>query len=173
MPTKRVGTAVFTTLLFFTLSCDKGGTDQPLAPAFEEPQDASISGEVTIEEVGLEGVDVTLSGPESRSFNTDARGAFSFSQLKRGTYTLVLWGFDPAIHSFPTTQQTVVAADGTEVKVEFSGTWVPQPPEQATELQVRASCPETVELNWKDESDDETEFQVERREGVEVDWKWM
>jgi hypothetical protein len=171
MPRQRAGTAVLAALFFFTLSCDKGRSDLPLEPDYEDPQDASISGEVLIGEVGLRGVQITLSGPENRSLATDAGGVFFFGQLRRGSYSLHLWGFDPALHAFPITQQAVTVTAPDEVKVQFVGSLVPQPPAAPTGLQAQVGGPERVEVRWKDESDNESEFQVQRKEGGEGEWK--
>ena len=170
MPRHRAGAAIFAALLLFTLSCDKGGSDLPLEPAYEEPQDASIAGEVTLGEVGLPGVEVSLSGPETRSVTTDAQGSFHFGELKRGSYSLLLWGFDPALHDFPITQQTVAAVDANEVKVQFVGSLVPQPPAAATGLQAQAGGSDRVALIWTDVSDNETAFEVERKDGEAGEW---
>jgi len=136
----------------------------------EEPQDAWISGQVTVEGEGLAGVDVTLTGPDSRSASTDALGAFDFSQLHRGTYTLTLAGYDSELQSFPVTHQTVTANDGGKVEVQFQGTWVPQPPAAPADLAATATGAESIDLTWTDGSDDETGFRVERKDGAEGTW---
>ncbi len=170
MPGQRLATAAISTLLFLSLSCEKTGSDHPLEPAHNEPEDASISGRVLVGETPLGGVGISLSGPETSQAQTDAQGAFSFSQLKRGTYSLVLSGFDPEIHSFPTTSLTVPAIDGTPRTVDFVGSLLPQPPAPATGLQLLALGPETMELSWTDESDDETGFKIERKDGPAGAW---
>ena len=50
MPGQRLGTLAVSALLLFSLSCDKGGSNLPLEPAYQEPEDASISGTVVVGE---------------------------------------------------------------------------------------------------------------------------
>jgi Rieske Fe-S protein len=125
---------------------------------------------VTVEGVALESVTIGLSGPESRTSNTDFRGAFSFEGLMRGVYTVTLSGFDPALHAFPATTETADTRSGKPVEILFSGTWVPQPPEQPTGLSALADGSNSVILAWADASDDETRFEVHRRVGLEDTW---
>ena len=133
-------------------------------------RDGAISGTVTMEGAGMGGVDISVTGPEIRSTTTDSQGAFTLDQLKRGVYTLTLTGFDPALHSFPTTQQTVDAKNGNVVEAHFPGTLVPRAPEGPTGPTAVATGPSTVALNWVDESDEETRFEIERREGADGSW---
>ncbi len=132
--------------------------------------DGSIGGTVTMEGAGLEGVTVSISGPETRSSTTDSQGAFGFDQVKRGVYTVTLSGFDPALHSFPTTQQTANVKNPNLVAVDFSGTLVPYPPEAPTGLSALETGSSTIGLTWTDASDNETRFEVERAEGSENSW---
>jgi hypothetical protein len=133
-------------------------------------RDGAIAGTVTMEGVGMEGMSISISGPESRSSTTDSQGAFRLDQLIRGAYTVTLTGFDPSLHSFPTTEQAVNARNGNVVEVHFSGTLVPYPPEAPTDLDALATGSSTVILGWTDTSDDETRFEVDRKEGAEGSW---
>lgn len=162
--------AAWVALLIFTLSCEKGASDLPLESSQGDPEDATIQGEVMVGDAGLAGVELALTGPESGTATTDDRGAFGFTNLKRGTYTLVLRGFDPARHSFPTTQQTVSAVDGNPVEADFIGALVPQPPAAPSGLQAAAAGPGAVDLTWTDGSDNEARFLVERRPGDGGGW---
>ena len=67
----------------------------------------------------MEGMSISISGLESRSTTTDAQGAYSFDELKRGTYSVVLQGFDPSIHAFPTTEQSVSLNGGKAGTADF------------------------------------------------------
>jgi len=133
-------------------------------------RDGAISGTVQVEGTGLAGASVTLSGPESRTATTDGQGAFAFSQLRRGTYSATLSGFDPAFYAFSVLQQEVQATGASEGEVHFSGTLVPQPPAAPTALAASATGSTTIDLSWVDASDDETRFEVERKEGAEGSW---
>jgi hypothetical protein len=133
-------------------------------------RDGAISGTVTMEGAGMEGVSVSVSGPELRSTTTDSQGVFAFDQLKRGVYTVTLSGFDPAFHSFPIFEQTVDAQNGNVVEAHFSGTLVPQPPEAPIGPTAVATGHGTVALSWTDTSDDETRFEIERRNGAQSSW---
>ncbi|MFH1764118.1 MAG: fibronectin type III domain-containing protein [Gemmatimonadota bacterium] len=126
--------------------------------------DGAIGGTATMEGAGMERVTVSISGPETRSSTTDPQGAFGFDKLKRGVYTVTLSGFDPALHSFPTTQQTANVKNPNLVTVDFSGTLVPYPPEAPTGLNALETGSSTIVLTWTDASDAETRFEVERKE---------
>lgn len=133
-------------------------------------RDAAIRGAVTVEGTGLEDVTISLAGPESRSSATDSQGAFGFENLMRGVYTVTLSGFDPGLHAFPTTTETADTRNGKAVEVPFSGTMVPQPPAEPSGLSALADGSSSVILNWTDESDDETRFEVHRKVGTEGSW---
>ena len=132
--------------------------------------DASIQGMVIVEGIGLEGISVSLSGPDPRSFTTDSQGLFAFSQLKRGSYTVAISGFDPAFYAFPTTSESVNATGGTPAETHFAGTLVPQAPEAPEGLSVLTAGSATLDLSWTDQSDDETRTEVERKQGSDGSW---
>ena len=58
--------------------------------------DAAIQGMVIVEGIGLEGISVSLSGPDPGLSQPTPRAYFTFEQLKRGTYTVAISGFDPS-----------------------------------------------------------------------------
>jgi len=133
-------------------------------------RDASISGTVTMEGVGMPGLSLSLSGPETRSGTTDAQGHFAFEDLKRGEYSLTLDGFDPALHAFPSTVATVAATSSSPTEAHFAGTLIPQAPDAPLELSALAMGPGTVALSWTDASTDESRFEIDRKASVEEDW---
>jgi len=133
-------------------------------------RDGAINGSVTMEGAGMAGMNISVSGPEFRSATTDSQGGFALDQLKRGVYTLTLSGFDPSLHSFPTSEQTVDVRSGATFETHFPGTLVPQPPEAPIGPAALATGPATVALSWTDASDDETRFEIERREEAEGSW---
>lgn len=132
--------------------------------------DASIQGMVAVEESGLKGISVSLSGPDPRSLTTDSLGQFTFSQLKRGSYTVAISGFDPSLYAFPTTSETVLATGGPPVEAKFTGSLKPQAPEAPQGLSVLATGSATMDLSWDDESEDETRTEVERKQGSVESW---
>ena len=143
-------------------SCDKAGEDQLLDPRYQEPEPASITGAVTVEDTGLAGVIITLSGAEFHSTTTDAQGSFAFDELTPGSYTLVLSNFDPDLYAFEVTQRELTASEGAELTADFTGEAIPQPPAGVSDLVAVADGAHRVELAWTDESDNEAEFHLER-----------
>ncbi len=133
-------------------------------------RDASVGGMVTVEGSGLAGMTISLSGPEIRSVGTDTQGNYSFDQLRRGTYSVALTGFDPAPHSFPITVQTANVKNGEHGTADFSGTLVPQPPSPPADLGAVANGSSTIVLSWTEESEDETRFDIERKSEVRDSW---
>jgi hypothetical protein len=133
-------------------------------------RDASIGGLVTMEGSGMAGVTISLSGPESRSILTGAQGGFLFEQLRRGEYSAVLSGFDPELHVFPITIQTVNVKNGKHGIADFHGTLAPQPPSEPTDLEATKDGSSRINLKWTDSSDDETRFEIERSTGSQGEW---
>ncbi|MGD2120488.1 MAG: fibronectin type III domain-containing protein [Gemmatimonadota bacterium] len=148
----------------------KGTTSARVDFNGSKKRDASIGGKVNLEGSGLAGMTISLSGPESRSTVTDGQGAYSFDQLRRGTYSVELTGFDPAVHAFPVTTQTVNVNNGKHGIADFLGTLVPQPPSPPSNLGAAADGFSAISLAWTDVSEDETRFEVERR--VEGEGQW-
>ncbi len=133
-------------------------------------RDGAIFGSVAVEGVGLEGMTISLSGPEATTSTTDSQGTFAFEGLRRGVYTVTLSGFDPGFHAFPVTTKTADTRNGKAVEILFTGSWVPQPPKQPMDLSALADGSSSVTLAWTDASDDETRFEVHRKQGAEGSW---
>ena len=69
---------------------------------------ASISGTVMVDGAGKSGVMVMLSGDEGeKADTTDADGAYSFTGLRRGDYTVSITNPNEAMYSFTRTSQEV------------------------------------------------------------------
>lgn len=86
---------------------------------------ASISGQVTADGVGVEGVSVEISGGgdgATEDRQTDAGGGYAFTGLRAGGYTATISGFDPNQYEFPSTQANVSLPTGDSEVVNFSGT---------------------------------------------------
>ncbi|MBI5069324.1 MAG: carboxypeptidase regulatory-like domain-containing protein [Deltaproteobacteria bacterium] len=84
------------------------------------PQVSQLSGRVEGEVV--EGVTVALSGPVESTVRTDAAGAFRFSRVVNGDYTLT--PSSAAGHAFTPARRTVRLADQDAAGLDFSS-WVP------------------------------------------------
>ena len=133
-------------------------------------RDAVIRGTVSADGAGLAGIDVSISGPESRSSATDAQGSFTFTGLLRGVYSLAITGYDPALYAFPFQDQSVDVRNGKSAEATFAGTLIPQPPSPPTGLGAAATGSATVALSWTDASEEETRFDIERKVGATGTW---
>jgi len=75
---------------------------------------SSISGNVSVDGVGLAGITIGLTGPDGGSFAvTDANGDYSFSGLRAGTYTVTFTGY--------ATQTVTVGVSVALTGVDYSG----------------------------------------------------
>ena len=84
---------------------------------------SGIVGQVTADEEPQEGIAVSLQGRgESRSVTTNSAGQFSFEQLRRGDYSVVISGYDTDEMTFDVTSQSVTVAYGETANVPFEGT---------------------------------------------------
>ena len=82
---------------------------------------ATIVGSVTVDEAGIAGVSVALSGVEAMSAQTDANGNYDFSGLRAGDYTVEISGFDADKYVFDPASQSVAIAAGESTNVSFAG----------------------------------------------------
>ena len=84
---------------------------------------SGIVGQVTADEEPQEGIAVSLQGRgESRTVSTNGAGQFSFEQLRRGDYSVVISGYDTDEMTFDVTSQSVTVAYGETANVPFEGT---------------------------------------------------
>jgi hypothetical protein len=81
---------------------------------------ASITGTVVAGSRGLEGVTVTLVGPDTLETTTDADGRYAFAELRAGTYTVTITGY-PEDVTFETTQHEVTVDVGENGHQDFAG----------------------------------------------------
>ena len=81
---------------------------------------SGISGRVSVEGMGLEGVAVTLSGAADESTMTAAGGQYAFSGLAAGDYTVTIAVDDPA-YVFDSMSQDRSVADDESAIVNFDG----------------------------------------------------
>ncbi len=86
---------------------------------------AGITGRVSVEGTGLEGVTVSLSGGEDdQSTQTDAGGQFSFTRLRAGDYSVAISGYDTDEVGFDATSRSVTVALGETANVQFDGNYL-------------------------------------------------
>ena len=85
---------------------------------------AAIMGTVTVENEGLGGVTVKLSGMSDSETLTDGSGQYAFSGLRAGNYTIEISGFDEEDVAFGSTQSTAALAVGESKVVTFEGTYL-------------------------------------------------
>ncbi len=86
---------------------------------------AGLSGQVSAEGDGLEGVTVNLrGGPDGvdESTTTDASGQYAFARLRAGAYQVGISGFDTDDYEFDATSKSVTLALGQTGTVDFEGT---------------------------------------------------
>ena len=99
--------------------CDEG--EDLLAPIAL----GTISGVVTINAVGAPGITVTLSN--GRTATTSATGAYQFTNVEAGAYTITISGFPADVSFSSTTQAAVLTTAGQVVPVSFAGTRIAGP----------------------------------------------
>ena len=83
------------------------------------PEAATISGAVTVDDVGRAGVAVALAGPVAAATETGAGGAYSFSNLTAGVYTVTIT--QPANTTFGVLAKGITVAAGDNGVVNFAG----------------------------------------------------
>ena len=82
---------------------------------------AGVSGRVSVNEMGIPGVTVTLTGEEDREpENTNADGQFGFTGLAAGDYTLTISGYDAVEYHFEPTREFELELDESAIK-NFTG----------------------------------------------------
>ncbi len=82
---------------------------------------ASIFGTVSVDGTGLGGVTVSLTGPEEDATTTDGSGAYTFTALRAGSYTVTISGWDGESASFSVTSQLVSVEVGEGKSADFAG----------------------------------------------------
>ena len=84
----------------------------------------AVLGVVTAENLPLPGITVRLSGMADAEFVTDDRGIYGFMELRAGTYSVEISGFDSNEVSFSRTSGAAMLAVGESKVVSFDGTYV-------------------------------------------------
>ncbi len=85
---------------------------------------ASVMGSVTVENMGLPGVTVTLTGVSSATATTDDSGQYAFTGLRMGSYSVEISGFDNDEVGFSNTASAVTVGVGESKIVSFDGTYL-------------------------------------------------
>ena len=85
---------------------------------------ASVMGSVTVENQGLRGVTVSLSGVSSTTAVTDDNGQYAFTGLRMGSYSVEISGFDSDEVGFSSTASAVSVGVGESKIVSFDGTYL-------------------------------------------------
>ncbi|MDE2874747.1 MAG: carboxypeptidase regulatory-like domain-containing protein [Gemmatimonadota bacterium] len=85
---------------------------------------SAIMGAVTVENEGLGGVTVKLSGMSNSETLTDANGQYAFTGLRAGNYTVEISGFDEDDVAFGSTASTAMIVVGESKVVPFEGTYL-------------------------------------------------
>ena len=85
---------------------------------------SSIMGTVTVENEGLSGITVKLSGVSNAETLTDGTGQYAFTGLRAGNYTIEISGFDDEDVAFGSTSSTATLAVGESKVVSFEGTYL-------------------------------------------------
>ena len=84
----------------------------------------TFMGSVTVENVGIPGVTVTLSGISNATTATDASGQYAFTGLRQGNYSVEISGFDDDAIGFSSTSSAVAVGVGESKIVSFDGTYL-------------------------------------------------
>ncbi len=85
---------------------------------------ASVMGSVTVENMGLPGVTVTLTGVSGATATTDDSGQYAFTGLRMGSYSVEISGFDSDEVGFSNTAASVAVGVGESKIISFDGTYL-------------------------------------------------
>ena len=83
---------------------------------------SAVTGQISVEGVGLENVTVSLQGrDEERTQTTNSAGQYTFSELRSGDYSIGITNPDPDAYGFDVTSKSVTIAHGETGSVSFDG----------------------------------------------------
>lgn len=83
---------------------------------------ANLIGRVTVENMGLGGVTVALSGVSTATATTDDNGQYAFTGLRMGRYLVEISGYDTTRFHYSNTAVSVTMLVGEVKSVSFDGT---------------------------------------------------
>ena len=85
---------------------------------------ASIMGTVTVENTGIGGITVRLSGMADAQTATDNNGQYAFTGLRAGTYSVEISGFDMDEVGFGSVSWSATVGVGESKIISFDGTYL-------------------------------------------------
>lgn len=101
-------------------ACDD---DEP-PPIVDPVQEiGNISGAALIEGAALPGATIAIAGPQASTAVTDAGGAYSFTGVPVGAYTVTISG-GPSDITFATSTVSVTVTNGGTATADFAGTYI-------------------------------------------------
>ena len=83
---------------------------------------SGISGRVSVEGTGLDGVEVTLAGAAEATAMTSGGGQYAFAGLAEGTYVVSMMNPNETAYAFETTSATIELGDAESNITNFDGT---------------------------------------------------
>ena len=83
---------------------------------------SGISGRVSVEGMGLDGVEVVLAGAAEATAMTSGGGQYAFAGLVEGTYVVSMMNPNETAYSFETMSATIVLGDAESNITNFDGT---------------------------------------------------
>ena len=83
---------------------------------------SGISGRVSVEGMGLDGVEVALAGAAEATAMTSGGGQYAFAGLAEGTYVVSMMNPNETAYTFETTTATIVLGDAESNITNFDGT---------------------------------------------------
>ena len=118
----RLKLLAMATLMALTFTACDEGNPPPVDPPPPPDPVGTISGTVTIDGAGAAGITATLSSGTTTTTNTS--GAFSFTGVVAGSYTVSISGFADDV-TFPSASQSAtIASDGQTVNLNFAGQYI-------------------------------------------------
>jgi hypothetical protein len=103
-------------LVLAPVACDSGSSTT-------EVRTGTVTASVTVEDEGLSGATLTLTGGDSpRTQQTDAQGQATFTGVEEGPYTVTLQNPDPEIYAFGTSSRAVSVSADAVATADFQGT---------------------------------------------------
>ncbi len=101
-------------------ACDD---DDAPPPPPDIPLIGNISGAALIEGAALPGATIAIAGPQASTAVTGATGAYSFTGVPVGAYTVTISGAAADI-TFPTVTFSVTVTSGGTATADFAGTYI-------------------------------------------------
>ncbi len=91
---------------------------------------SGIGGSVEAAGTGLEGITVSAAGPDEAETTTDAAGTYEMVELRAGTYTVGINGYDTSLYDFTETSKETTVGVGETAIVDFVGSEREEPEDE-------------------------------------------